>query len=333
VAAATGGRLLTRAVRDPLGRPVRAAFGLTGDRRTAVIEMARASGLVLLKSSERNPLVTSTFGTGELICLALDLRVRKILVGIGGSATNDGGTGMARALGVRFLDRRGRPLPEGGGALAKLDRIDLTRLDPRVRNVTFEVACDVTNPLTGPNGAAAVYGPQKGATPEMVATLDKGLSNLASCIKRDLHKDVEALEGAGAAGGLGAGLVAFLGATLARGVDIVTNAVGLPAKLRGADLVLTGEGRIDAQSAFGKAVCGVAAAAKAAGVPCIVLAGSVGDGADALFARGVTAVFSIARGPASEKDMMSNAEHLLEAAACQVVRAFSAGLAAKGGSR
>jgi glycerate kinase len=295
--------------------------------------MAAASGLPLLSPAERNPMLASTFGTGQLILDALHRGAREIIIGIGGSATVDGGTGMARALGVRFLDSNAKPLEGGGEILQRIRRIDSSALASEVAKAKFTVACDVTNPLTGPNGAAAVYGPQKGATPEMVATLDKGLSNLASCIKRDLHKDVEALEGAGAAGGLGAGLVAFLGATLARGVDIVTNAVGLPAKLRGADLVLTGEGRIDAQSAFGKAVCGVAAAAKAAGVPCIVLAGSVGDGADALFARGVTAVLSIARGPASEKDMMSNAEHLLEAAACQVVRAFSAGLAAKGGSR
>ncbi|MBY6273980.1 MAG: glycerate kinase [Bacillaceae bacterium] len=294
---ATGGRLVPATVRGPLGDPVEAAFGLLGDGETAVIEMAQASGLPLVPPDRRNPLVTSTYGTGELIRRALDLGARRLIIGIGGSATNDGGAGMAQALGARLLDSDGRDLEPGGGALERLARIDVTGLDPRLRAVEVTVACDVDNPLTGPRGASAVFGPQKGATPEMVARLDAALHRWAEVIRRDLGRDVEAVPGAGAAGGLGAGLMAFLDAELRRGVEIVVEATGLERHLPGADLCLTGEGNTDFQTVRGKTPMGVAAAARRHGVPVICLSGGLGRDYRQIYDVGIDVALPIVPGP------------------------------------
>jgi len=281
--AATGGELRETTVGDPLGRPVRATWGLLGGGRgIAVIEMASASGLGLVPAALRNPLKTTTHGTGRLILAAIESGAREIIIGIGGSATNDGGAGAAQAVGVRFLDGDGRALPAGigGGTLEEIDRIDLTRRDPRVAAVDIRAACDVDNPLCGPRGAAAVYSPQKGATLEQVGLLDRNLAHLAEIIRRDLHIDVRDLPGAGAAGGLGAGLVAFFGARLQPGIQLVMEAVGFAQRLAGADLVITGEGRLDRQSMMGKVIAGVGKAAQQAGVPVIALVGCLGKGAE-----------------------------------------------------
>jgi len=281
--AATRGTIREATVTGPLGEPVKAAWGLLGgDRRTAVLEMAAASGLGLVPRTRRNPLITTTYGTGQLILSAIEAGAREIIIGIGGSATNDGGAGAAQAIGVRFFDGEGRPCPPGlsGGGLEDVDRIDLAARDPRVAATTIRTACDVDNPLCGPRGAAAVYSPQKGATPEQVGLLDRNLAHLADLIRRDLHVDVRHLPGAGAAGGLGAGLVAFFGATLQPGVRLVMEAVGFMERIADADLIITGEGRIDRQSMMGKVIAGVGHAAKAAGVPVIALTGCVGQGAD-----------------------------------------------------
>ena len=282
--------------------------------------MASASGLVLLTPEERNPLVTTTRGTGELIRAALNRQVARLLIGIGGSATTDGGTGMARALGVQFLDARGRGLPEGGGSLTRLDRIEVRGLDPRLREVNVEVACDVANPLFGPRGAAYVYGPQKGATPAMVRQLDAGLKRLALVIQRDLGVAVQNVPGAGAAGGLGAGLVAFLNGRLRSGVDLVVEAVDLHGRLGGCNLVITGEGRLDGQTAFGKAPAGVAKAAKRLGLPVIAICGSLGADAAKVRQAGINACFAALEEPMSNAELAERAPGMLERCAEQVGR-------------
>lgn len=319
---ALGGEALPLTVSGPLGEPVQASLCHVPSRHLAVIEMASASGLTLLAPERCDPTRTSTFGTGELIRAALDLGVQRIIVGIGGSATNDGGIGMAAALGVGFLDADGREVTPVGGALGQIWRVDTSGLDPRLQRVCCDVLCDVDNPLTGPRGAAAVYGPQKGATPEQVAALDAGLSHLAERLRADLGLDVSDLPGAGAAGGLGACLHAFLGAKLRRGVDLVLDLVGLEQALDGADLVITAEGRIDGQTAHGKAPAGVAERAKARNIPCIAIAGSIGEGAAALHALGIDALFSLCPAPMTLKQAMSQGSALLEAATEQVVRCF-----------
>ncbi|MFH1022065.1 MAG: glycerate kinase [Planctomycetota bacterium] len=290
---ATDGRFLRVTVTSPLGTPVRARYGISGDGRTAFVEMAEASGLHLVPPAKRNPLRASTYGTGELIHHALDRGVRRILIGIGGSATVDGGAGMAAALGARLLDRDGRDIPRGGGGLAAVHAIDRSGLDRRLASVEIVAACDVKNPLCGPRGAAAVFGPQKGATPAMVRTLNRNLARFAAGIRRSIGKNVARLPGAGAAGGLGAGLVAFTGARLEPGIAIVLDTVRFREELAGADIVLTGEGCLDGQSVMGKAVGGVAAAAENAGVPVIALAGCLGPGHERVLAHGVAAVFGL----------------------------------------
>lgn len=319
------GETLSVAVTGPRGDPVQAPFCHVPARRLAAIEMATASGLALLSSDRLNPLLTTTYGTGELIAAALDLGISHLIVGIGGSATNDGGIGMATALGARFLDASGAPVEPVGGALATIQRIDLSGLDPRLATVRVEAICDVDNPLLGARGAAYVYGPQKGATPEQVRELDAGLGNLAAAIERDLGANVRELPGAGAAGGLGAGLNAFLKAELRRGVDLVLDLVGLEEQLRGADLVLTAEGQIDFQTAFGKAPAGVGERARALGVPCLAIAGSVGGGLETLHELGIDAVFSLCPGPVTLEQAMASGGDYLAAAAEQAVRAFLAG--------
>lgn len=319
---ALGGEAHSITVSGPLGEPVRATLCNVQHLDLAAVEMAVASGLALLAPEMRDPTRTSTFGTGELIRAALDLGARRIVVGIGGSATNDGGVGMAAALGVRFLDADGATVPPVGGALGQIRRIDTSGLDPRLRGLCCEVICDVENPLVGPRGAAAVYGPQKGATPEQVGALDAGLAHLADRIAAELGLDVRDLPGAGAAGGLGAGLHAFLGAELRRGVDLVLDLVGLDSKLDGADLVIAAEGQIDFQTAFGKAPAGVAERARARGIPCIAIAGGIGEGIAKLHPIGIDAVFSLCSGPLSLEQAMVSGPALLSAATEQIARCF-----------
>ncbi len=304
---------------------VEAWFCHVPEQSFAAIEMALASGLALLPDNLHDPMRTTTLGTGELILAALDLGVNRIGVGIGGSATCDGGIGMATALGVRFLDALGRSVSPVGGALQDIAHIDPSGLDPRITETTVEAVCDVDNPLVGEHGAARVYGPQKGADPEQVEQLESGLNNLARVIKADLGLDVCNLPGAGAGGGLGAGLYAFLGAALRPGVDVVLDLVGLDEKLEGADLVLTGEGQIDFQTAFGKAPAGVAQRAKKQKIPCIVVAGSVGEDLGELHKQGVDAVFSLCSGPMSLQEAMEQAESAIVRSTEQVLRCFLAG--------
>ncbi|MEW8987725.1 MAG: glycerate kinase, partial [Bacillus sp. (in: firmicutes)] len=284
---ATNGTIEERIVTGPLGNPVKSFFGLMGDGKTAVIEMAAASGLHLVPMEKRNPLVTSTRGTGELISAALDLGVKHIIIGIGGSATNDGGAGMIQALGAKLLDEEGETIGPGGGALSQIATVDLSGLDNRLKDVHIDVACDVDNPLTGPRGASAIFGPQKGATPEMVKLLDKNLSHFADVIEKALGKSFRDIEGAGAAGGLGASLLAFLNADLKRGIDIVLHAMNFESVVKDADLVITGEGRIDSQTVYGKTPIGVAKAAKKYGVPVIGLAGSISQDSDVVIEHGI----------------------------------------------
>ena len=316
----TGGRFVKRTVRNPRNEKIKSSFGFTGDGRTAVLEMAAASGLALLKARERNPMLTSTYGTGELIRHALNLGARKILVGIGGSATNDGGTGMARALGVRFLDSKGNELVRGGGALKRLARIDMTGLDRRLKGVSVEVACDVDNPLVGPRGASRIYGPQKGATPAMVKQLDSNLRLLAKVIKNDIGADILKVPGSGAAGGLGGGLMAFLGGVLRPGVDIVIDSVKLARRLKGCDLVITGEGRMDGQTVFGKTPAGVAGVAAKLGIPVIAICGSLGNDVAAVKAIGIEAYFSALREPVEEEMLATRGPEMLVDCAEQVGR-------------
>jgi glycerate kinase len=322
---ATGGTFHEAVVTGPLGLPTRARFGLLGDRRTAVLEMAAASGLVLVPPDRRDPSRTTTRGTGELLLAAIENGARRVILGIGGSATNDGGAGLGQALGVRLLDAEGRDLEPGGGALARLARIDPSGLDSRLSGIEVAVACDVDNPLCGPRGASAVYGPQKGADSALVATLDTNLDHFARIVARDLGCAIRDLPGAGAAGGLGGGLVAFASGQLEPGIALVIDAVGLADRLKGADLCLTGEGALDASSAFGKTAVGVARLARTLGIPTIALAGTIGPGAEAVLDEGIAAYFSICPGPIPLDEAIARAESLLEAAASQAVRAFLAG--------
>lgn len=303
------GRLFQTEVAGPLGDKVLAEYGMV--EKTAIIEMASASGLQLIKPADRNPLVTTSYGTGQLIKHALDQGANRILIGIGGSATNDGGVGMLQALGVSFEDETGAELPFGGGALGRLHSINVTGLDPRMKDVQMDVACDVTNPLTGENGASAIFGPQKGATPEMVQQLDENLAHYASLIQKELGQDVATVSGAGAAGGLGAGLMAFLDARLLRGIDLVIEFTGLEEKVEGADIVFTGEGSIDHQTLYGKTPFGVASVAKRYDIPVMAFAGRVGEGVEVLYENGFTAIFGIVNGAASLDEALASGENNL----------------------
>jgi glycerate kinase len=323
--AATGGAFHEAVVTGPLGEPVRARFGMLGDGRTAVIEMAAASGLVLVPRERRDPWQATTRGTGELLLAAIAAGANRVIVGIGGSATNDGGAGLGQALGYRLLDESGRDLEPGGGALARLDRIDSAGRDPRLEGTAVLVACDVVNPLCGPSGASAVYGPQKGASDAMVAALDRNLEHYARVVARDLGCAIRDLPGAGAAGGLGGGLVAFAAGRLEPGVALVIDAVNLARRLQGADLCLTGEGAIDASSAFGKTAVGVARLAQGLGCSTIALAGTIGPGAEAVLAEGIDAYFSLCPGPIALEEAMTHTALLLERVTAQAVRAFLAG--------
>jgi glycerate 2-kinase len=323
--AATGGSIRQAQVTGPLGEPVVASFGMLGDGRTAVIEMAAASGLVLVPAERRNPLITTTRGTGELLLAAIAAGARRVVVGIGGSATNDGGAGLGQSLGFRLVDHDGHELESGGGNLGRLARIDSDRRRRELDGVEIAVACDVTNPLCGPDGASAVYGPQKGASAEMVETLDRNLAHFAAIVEHDLGVSVKDQPGSGAAGGLGGGLVAFATGKLEPGINLIIDAVKLAERLENADLCLTGEGAIDAQSAFGKTAVGVARLAHSLHCPTLALAGSIGPGAEAVLKHGIDAYFSICPGPISLDQAIERAETLLERATEQAVRGFLAG--------
>ncbi|MBQ1599291.1 glycerate kinase [Bifidobacterium pseudolongum subsp. globosum] len=319
---ATGGTLLEATVTGPLGTPVHAQYGMLGDGCTAVIEMAAASGIGYVDETTRDPRITTTYGVGELILDALDHGVTAFILGLGGSATNDGGTGMAQALGAHLLDAQGNELPFGGAALAGLATIDVSDLDSRIATADIRLASDVTNPLTGPQGASSVFGPQKGADASMVAELDAALHHYASIVARDLGRDVETVPGAGAAGGLGAGFLAFTGARMRSGVSLVVEATGLKTLTAGADWCFTGEGGIDSQTQYGKTPIGVARAVKEAAPHCpvVAFAGNVGSGVEELYSQGIDAVFGIVPGPQNLRQALACGAENLERCAANVTR-------------
>lgn len=319
------GRLLRAMVNNPLSLPVDACYGFIEDRKIGIVEMAQASGLALLSEEQYNPETTTTYGTGQLIKRCLDKGAEKILVGLGGSATCDGGIGAAAALGYEFLDKNGKQIHPVGGNLSRIEAIETRKVDTRISSVQFEAVCDVKNPLTGLEGASYVYSPQKGADPEQVKRLDEGLAHLAKVIHKDLGLDIETMEGAGAAGGLGGGVHAFMGGTLRKGIDLVLEIIGMREKIVVADLVITGEGRIDHQTQFDKAPAGVAAMAKKMEVPCIALSGSLGNGLEKLYTMGFDAFFSLCDQPMKHDEAMLNAEILLEKITEQTVRLFLSG--------
>lgn len=317
---ATGGSMRAVPVHDPLGRPVEGHFGLLADGTTAVVETAEASGLALLEAKERNPLIASSYGTGELMLAAVRSGAKRIIVGLGGSATNDAGAGLLQALGVRLLDKNGNDLKHGGAALANLTTIDISTMDPALKNVAITAACDVTNPLTGPTGASAVFGPQKGASKDDVATLDASLAHFAQVIDSQLGVAVNDVPGAGAAGGIGAALKGFLNAEFRPGIAIVIEQSGLDAAAQWADVVFTGEGSIDFQTKFGKTPAGVAETAKRHGKPVIAVAGHIGTGIDELHEVGIDAVFGIAPGAASLSELLADAAANVTRTTEQIVR-------------
>ena len=322
---ATGGQVFSSNVTGPLGQPMEAQWGVMGDGRTAVIEMALASGLALVPQRRRNPRVTTTAGTGEIMREALERGYTRIIVGLGGSATNDGGAGFAASLGARFLDAEGHPIPPGGSALARLERVDCSGLHPQLSEASIVAATDVTNPLCGPDGASAIFGPQKGASADMVRELDAALANYARVVARDVGRDVSEQPGAGAAGGLGAGMMAFAGATLKSGIDMVCEVLDFDAILQDADLVITGEGRADRSTIFNKAPAGVARHAREKGIPTVLLAGSLGQGYEELYDHDVAAVVSISDRPMSFDQSLARSAELLESAAECTMRLILAG--------
>lgn len=321
---ALGGAKKTANVTGPLGEPAAAEFAILPDG-TAVIETAAASGLPLVPRQKLDPLLATSRGTGELIRAALDEGCRKFLIGLGGSATNDAGMGMAQALGVSFSDAAGRELGPGGAGLERLDRIDASRLDARLTGCRFTAACDVRNPLCGPDGASAVYGPQKGATPEMIARLDAALYRFAQTARRDLRRDVLDVPGCGAAGGLGAALVLFCGARIQSGIDTVLDLIHFDAHMNGCDLVITGEGSIDGQSAYGKVPVGVARRAKRHGqIPVAAVVGAMKPGAEKVYDHGIDVIMPAATGPMTLDESIARAPELLSGAAERLMRAFRA---------
>ncbi|MCR3758419.1 glycerate kinase [Clostridium felsineum] len=317
---ATGGKIYSIEAVGPLLNKVQAQYGILGNGEVGVIEMASASGIHLVPLDKRNPLVTTTYGTGELIKACLDKGVKKILIGIGGSATNDGGAGAIKALGAKFLDEKGADIGLGGGNLDKLSKIDLSQLDSRLNKVEIEVACDVSNPLCGENGASNIFGPQKGATKEIIEVLDKNLEHYAKIIKKQLNKDVMDVSGAGAAGGLGAGLVAFVDGKLKQGIELVIKYSLLEEKLKNCDFVLTGEGSIDYQTKFGKTPIGVAKLAKKYNKPVIALAGKVGSGIEDLYEEGIDSIFGIVRGAETLEKALKDGKENIEKASENVMR-------------
>ena len=329
---ATKGKFITEMVTDPLGKPVKASYGILGDGHTAVIEMSAASGIQFVDENSHDPLKATTYGTGELILSALKQGVTKIILGIGGSATNDGGAGMAQALGAKLIDSKGNELPLGGGFLNRLDKIDVSGIDPRVKDTKILIASDVTNPLTGKNGASAIFGPQKGATEEMVEQLDQNLKHYADIIEKDLNLTVKDIPGAGAAGGLGAGLIAFTNSEMKHGIDIVVEYSLLKKRAQGVDFVFTGEGGIDHQTKFGKTPYGVAQATKlvAPTAPVIALAGNIGKNIDSLYqSDAIDVIFSTPSGAKPLDKAIKDSPHDIELVAENVARLIKVTLAAK----
>ncbi|MGC5703279.1 glycerate kinase [Pseudomonas sp. NFXW11] len=322
ILAACAGQQRSTQVQGPLGTQVQAHWGWLPESHTAIIEMAEASGLQLVPLAQRDACTSSTFGTGELILAALDAGARRIILAIGGSATNDGGAGALQALGLKLLDRQGQVLPRGGLALAELASIGLETMDPRLAQVRFEIAADVNNPLCGEQGASAIFGPQKGASAQQVQQLDQALGHFAELCAGVLPRDVRDEPGSGAAGGLGFAAKAFLGAQFRPGVEVVAELVGLEQAVRGADLVITGEGRFDAQTLRGKTPYGVAQIARAQGVPVLVLAGTLGDGYQQLYAHGVDAAFALTSGPMSLEQACREAPRLLRERAADIARVW-----------
>ncbi|WP_053157445.1 glycerate kinase [Pseudomonas sp. Pf153] len=320
VLAACNGEWRRSPVRGPMGAAVEARWGWLADSRTAIIEMAEASGLQLVPPGQRDACSSSTYGTGELIRAALDEGAVRVILAIGGSATNDGGAGAMQALGVALLDEQDQPVAPGGLALANLSRIDLGGLDPRLARVSFEIAADVDNPLCGPHGASAIFGPQKGASPEQVHALDRALAHFAGHCAQALKKDVRDEPGSGAAGGLGFAAKAFLGAQFRTGVDVVAQLTGLAEAIEGADLVITGEGRFDAQTLRGKTPFGVARIARRHGVPVVVIAGTLGEGYPALYEHGIDAAFALVSGPMTLQEACADAPRLLGERARDIAR-------------
>ena len=312
---ATKGEFITCEVKNPLQQKIYSQFGFLGQKfgkkKTAVIEIAKASGLEMIPPHLRNPMITSTFGTGQLISKALDLGAQRIIIGLGGSATNDGGAGMMQALGARFLDANEQPLAHGGAALINLAYIDLTQLDTRLNQVEFIAASDVNNPLTGNLGASVVFGPQKGATPDMVTTLDRALTNYVKHVEQTVGRKISALAGAGAAGGMGAALLAFMKACLKSGIEIVMDAINLDSHCKNADLVITAEGRIDGQSIRGKTPVGVARIAKHYDLPVIAICGCLGDSAELVYDYGIDAIFPIVNRAVLLETALTNSEQNL----------------------
>lgn len=317
---ATSGKIYEVEVTAPLGNKVKSRYGVLGNENIAVIEMAEASGLNLVKREDRNPLITTTFGTGELIKAVLDRGIKKIIIGLGGSATNDGGVGMLQALGASFKDRNGKELSFGGKSLIDLETIDLSNFDKRIYDVDIEVACDVKNPLVGSNGASYVFAPQKGATEEMVKILDKALLKYSNVVMKAFNKDINNIAGAGAAGGLGAALVGFCNGKLKSGIDLVIKYSLLEEKIKDCDYVFTGEGSIDFQTKFGKTPVGVSKLAKDKGIPVIAFAGNVGDNIDDLYSLGINSVVSIMQGVSTLEQALKNGSSNLERTVYNIVK-------------
>jgi glycerate kinase len=317
---ATGGKLINIKVKGPLLSSVDAFYGILGDGATAVIEMAAASGITLLTKEERNPMKTTTYGTGEIIKHALDMGCKNFIIGIGGSATNDGGAGMLNALGVKLLDENGDEIGFGGGNLYKLQTIDISEIDSRIKLCNIIAACDVDNPLCGERGASNIFGAQKGADENMIITLDKNLSHYADMVEKYLGVLIKDYPGSGAAGGLGGGLLAFLNAKLLPGINIVIETTALEEKIKDADLVLTGEGIIDYQTQYGKTPYGVAKLAKKYNIPVIAIAGGIGNDAEDLYSKVFDSIFSIVDKPMALEEAMKNSELLLQKTAERIMR-------------
>ncbi|MFV0432041.1 MAG: glycerate kinase [Alphaproteobacteria bacterium] len=320
---ALGGYWQEVEVKDPLHRPHKAKYAYIPEKHLAIIEMAEASGLPLVPPQERNPLIADSFGTGQMITHALDMGAKEFIIGIGGSATNDGGSGMMRALGLELLDNQEKPLAYGGAALKELEAICFDKLEPRLNDCVFHIACDVNNPLVGKHGASAVFGPQKGATPQMVKELDDALSHYAQIIQKQTQKDISSIAGAGAAGGMGGAFCAFFPkAKLQPGIDIVIDAVALNDHVKDADLVITGEGRMDFQTQFGKTPMGAQKAAATCDTPIIAIAGSLGDGHEKLLELGFTALFDVTPGPCDITEALQRADKNLFNTSLSVAHLF-----------
>ena len=319
----SGGRIINLKVRGPLQKEVNGFYGILGNGNTAVIEMAAASGITLISKEERNPMITTTYGTGEIIKHALDMGCRNIIIGIGGSATNDGGAGMATALGAKLLDQNGNAISFGGGSLNSLYSIDVSEFDSRLKECNIVAACDVDNPLCGERGASYIFGPQKGADEKMVKVLDENLEHYAKLVNKFLGISIKDYPGAGAAGGLGGGLLAFLKAKLQPGVDIVIQSTALEEKLKTADLVITGEGMIDYQTQFGKTPYGVAKVAKKYDIPVIAIAGGIGVDAEQLYSKGFDSIFSIVDKPMTLEEAIENSDILVQKTAERVMRVIN----------